>query len=419
MRHKFSKAWITGKKFLRAVFYTILAVLIILNLFVILSGRFYLYKGVAYTYFAGKMSPDIYERDYFYYSTVKLGETINWKRDGQRENVPLGKDEKRFMRSLHTKAFLVFRGDSILFEEYYDTHKANTVSNSFSAAKTVVALLVGIALEEGKIKSMDEPVGHYVPEFMVDDRRNITIRHLLMMSSGLDWEESGKNPLSTNAESYYGSDLYGLVTRQKPIKKPGKTFIYQSGNSQLLAYVVEKATGKTVSQYLEEKIWKKMGAEHDAYWSLDKKDGDEKAFCCLYASARDFGRLGKLILNKGKVGNEQVVPLWYMNEMFQIPPIGTEEGITNQRYGLHIWHYFDGSHNIYYCRGIKGQYVISIPSDDLVIVRLGLERMDNITMPEKKNLFREERQETERMVGHPKDFFTYINIGRRIAASTK
>jgi CubicO group peptidase (beta-lactamase class C family) len=417
MAHKFSKTWFLVRKVLRTFLFMLLALIIILNLFIVLSGRFYLYKGVAYTYFAGKMSPDIYERDYFHYSTVRRGKTIPWKRDTQASHLDLRKGEKRFMHSMHTKAFLVFRGDSVLFEEYFDTHKENTVSNSFSAAKTVVALLVGIALDEGKIKSLDEPVGNYVPEFLEKGRHTITIRHLLMMSSGLDWEESGKNPLSTNAESYYGSDLYALVTRQKRITEPGKTFNYQSGNSQLLAYVVEEATGKSVSEYLEEKIWKRIGAEHDAYWSLDRKGGDEKAFCCLYSSARDFGRLGKLIMNKGKVGKNQIIPLWYMNEMFELPAIATKEGIVNQRYGLHIWHYFDGTDHIYYCRGIKGQYIISIPSKDLVIVRLGLERMDNVDMAKKMSA--QQRTELERMVGHPKDFFTYLNIGRRIAASTK
>lgn len=419
MRPKVSGLGKLTLKVLRSFFYFLLAIILLLNLFIVLSGRFYLYKGIANTYLVGKTGPGIYDLEVFPHTKIKKGKTISWKEVASNERSELSKKEKKFMGSLGTKAFLVFRGDSLLFEKYFDTHARNTVSNSFSAAKTVVALLVGIAVEEGKIKSLDEPVGNYIHEFASDDKKEITIRHLLQMSSGLDWEESAKNPLSENAESYYGTDLYGLVTRQKLVSKPGRTFIYQSGNSQLLGFVVEKATGRTVSEYTQENIWKKIGAEHEAYWSIDKENGDEKAFCCLYATARDFGRLGKLIMNSGQFGTEQVIPRWYMEEMFNVPAISTEEGITNYRYGLHIWQYNGGDTPIYYCRGIKGQYIISIPSENLVIVRLGMERKDNFTLPEEQKLPMEKRKELEKMVGHPKDFFDYVRIGRRMATETR
>ena len=141
-------------------------------------------------------------------------------------------------------------------------------------------MLIGIATEEGLIRSIDESVGNYIPEFKDSELSEITIRHLLLMASGLDWTESGKNPLSNNAESYYGTDLYGLVTRQRKIAKPGKTFIYQSGNSQLLGFIIEKASGKALSEYCSEKLWSQMNMESDAYWSLDKENGAEKAYCC-------------------------------------------------------------------------------------------------------------------------------------------
>jgi CubicO group peptidase (beta-lactamase class C family) len=419
MRSKVSRIGKLTFKVLRSFFYFLLAIVILLNLFIVLSGRFYLYKGIANTYLVGKTGPGIYDLDVFPYTTIAKGKTIAWKEVKPEQTVELSKNEKKYMGSLETKAFLVFRGDSLLFEKYFNTHARNTVSNSFSAAKTVVALLVGIAVEEGHIKSIDEPVGNYIPEFNSDDKKTITIRHLLQMASGLDWEESAKNPLSENAESYYGTDLYGLVTRQKLATQPGRTFIYQSGNSQLLGIIVEKATGKSVTEYTQEKIWKKIGAEHEAFWSLDKDNGDEKAFCCLYATARDFGRLGKMIMNYGKFGSAQIVPKWYMDEMFDVPPISTEEGITNKRYGLHIWHYNAGNSPVYYCRGIKGQYIMSIPSENLVIVRLGMERKDNFALPKDVKVAPERRKEMEKMVGHPKDFFDYLRIGRRIAAETK
>lgn len=407
------------KKALRFFFFFIVGLLILVNLFIVLSGRFYLYKGIRNTYLEGRSGPGIYDLSIFPYSKIhKADETDKWIKAKAYNAYNLSKQEVDFINSIDTKAFLVFKNDSIIFENYYDEHRSSTVSNSFSAAKTVVALLIGIAIEEGKIKSLDEPIGNYLPAYNSNGKEKITIRHLLMMSSGLDWQESGANPLSENAESYYGTDLLGLVNRQKSIEVPGKKFNYQSGNSQLLGFIIEKAIGKSVSEYTQEKIWKRIGTEHEAYWSLDQENGDEKSFCCLYATAKDFGRLGKLILSNGRWKDQQIVPSWFMKEMVQTPALSTEEGIVNMRYGLHIWTYQGDKTPIYYCRGIKGQYIISIPSENLVIVRLGMKRNDNFVIPEDKKGDKAYCKVNNPKVGHPSDFFTFLRLGRKIAAQT-
>lgn len=408
------------KKSLRFLGFFLLAIFITANLFILLSGRFYLYKGISYTYLSGKTGPTIYDLPVFEHSTIKKSKIVKeWRKNPNYNSATIPSSYEKFLEKLETKAFLVFRGDEILFEKYWDGHKINTVSNSFSAAKTVVALLIGAALDEGKIKSIDEKVGTYIPEFNEGGKEKITIRHLLMMAAGLDWEESGKNPLSENAESYYGTDLYGLVTRQQAIEKPGVRFEYQSGDSQLLGYIVEKATREDLSTYAQDKIWSKIGTEHNAYWSLDKKDGDEKAFCCMYATARDFGRLGKLILQKGKWGNQTVISENYMNELFKNPNLTTEEGVPNLRYGLHIWTYLGNpSAPVYYCRGILGQYIISIPSKNLVIVRLGSKRGHNFEIPEKFKNNKAFITKNEAKVGHPIDLFSIISLGEKIEKET-
>ncbi len=400
------------RKIIRFVLFFILAIFISANLFILLSGRTYLYKGLAYTYFSGRTGPSIYELDYFPHTKIKKPkETEEWVEASKFNSQKIPSDYRAWMEELGTKAFLVFKGDEILFESYWDGHSVETVSNSFSAAKTVVALLIGIAHEEGRIKSLDEKVGYYIPEFKSKGKDEITIRHLLMMSSGLDWEESGKNPLSENAASYYGTDLYRLVTSQHSIEKPGVRYNYQSGNSQLLGYIVEKATGRGLSDYAQEKIWSQIGAEHDAYWSMDKKKGDEKAFCCLYSTARDFGRLGKLINQCGKWNDKQVVPSAYMEEMFKNPDLTTDEGVPNLRYGLHIWTFLGHTSPVYYCRGILGQYIISIPEDDVVIVRLGDHRMKEYLIPENKKNDKDFIKKKEAYVGHPMDLMKYISLG--------
>ncbi len=403
-------------KSLKFFLWTVLAILIIVNLLILLSGKLYIYKGVRHTYLVGKMGPGIYDLAIFPKTTIsKASKKSILIIPSDYNSFKLSINDSKLMKDMETKAFLVLRGDTVLFEKYFSEHTQQTISNSFSAAKTVVALLVGIAVEEGKIKSLDEPVGNYITEFKSGGKEKITIRHLLMMSSGLDWEESASNPLSENAESYYGWNLRGLVVNQNAIDVPGKKFNYQSGNSQLLGYILEKATGKSVSVYTQEKIWKVIGAGNDAYWSMDTDAGDEKSFCCLYATALDFARIGLLINQNGKWKSKQVVPEWYMKEMAVPTNITTDEGLPNFRYGLHIWTYPYMNQMISYCRGIKGQYIISIPKENIVIVRLGMKRMDNFVIPESRQNDMKYVNKNKQNVGHPADFFEYIRIGREIA----
>lgn len=405
------------KYYIRLVLLTLLAILILLNAFILLSGRTYIYTGIRHTYLKGRLGPSIYDINVFPHSTIQHAETeFIWKKSHFLNSQTIPEGFEALNQDLQSKAFIIIKDDSVLFEKYWDGHTDHTVSNSFSAAKTVVGLLIGIAIAEGKIGSIDDPVAYYIPEFNDGGKEDITIRHLLLMSSGLEWQESGKNPLSHNAESYFGNDLYGLVTRLRKVGEPGKEFIYQSGNSQLLGFVLKSATGKSVSQYLEEKIWKKIGASHDAYWSLDKENGDEKAFCCLYATPYDFAKIGRLILNNGNWDGEQIIPEEYMIAM-KAPhhEMTTEEGVTNHQYGLHLWRYEGEDNPVDYCRGILGQYIITFPEENMILIRLGSKRMDNYPAPDDPIKRKEELSE----IGHPMDFAKYIKFAHQIVDQTK
>src|SRR6218665_2664066 len=398
------------KKALKIFGWTLLVILISLNLFVVLSGRFYLYKGVYFTYLQGQTSPTIYDKDKFYSAEVKHGEpNMKWK--FQEVGETGFESYIAYAEKWKSASILVAKEDKILFEKYWGEHHPSTVSNSFSSAKTVVSILIGCAVEDGKIKSLDDPVKKYLPQFTGKGKEKITVRHLLMMASGLDWGESGTNPLSENAESYYGSDLWGLVHRQQVERKPGELFLYQSGNSQLLGFILEKATGEDLASYASRKLWQPIGAESDAYWSLDKDKGDEKAFCCLYSTTRDFARIGVLLAHKGEWNGKEIIPRWYYDEMIKNPKLNTEEGIPNTRYGLHVWTYNYKGHEVVYCRGIKGQYIITVPDQHLVIVRTGHKRAPDIEFPEGKKLSAKKRKELLPKIGHPSDLFEYLDFG--------
>ncbi len=181
-------------------------------------------------------------------------------------------------------------------------------------AKSFVSLLIGTAIDEGKIKSVNEPAYKFIPHLNEGKSRELTIRNHLTMSSGSNWDESYSTPMSMTTQAYYGNDLLGLAEKMYVVEQPGKFFSYKSGDTQLLSLIVRNATGKTLDDYATEKLWQPMGAEHDALWCLDKKDGLEKAYCCFNSNARDFARFGRLLLNHGKVGNKQVISEKYITE---------------------------------------------------------------------------------------------------------
>jgi CubicO group peptidase (beta-lactamase class C family) len=408
--------FMTIKKLFKYIAYFLLSVVLIVNLFIVLSGRYYLYSGIAKTYLIGKMGPGIYDLDVFPVNKISKS-TSPKKLQVRQPNISLTSQEESYLNAIDTRAFLIFQDDTLLHEQYWGPHAINEVSNSFSASKTVIGLLIGIAIEEGKIPSVDEPVSTFIPEFETNGRAHLTIRHLLTMSAGFDWQESGKNPLSEAAEGYYGSDLYGLVTRLRIIETPGKKFHYQSGNSQLLGFIIEKATGQTLTAYMQEKIWQPIGASQDAFWSLDKEGGDEKAFCCLYATARDFARLGLLMLHNGMVNGVQIISSSFLSQMIETPRMETDDAVMNMRYGWHIWVYKNQNKPVHYFRGLKGQYIIILPHLNRVIVRLGEKRGEHFKMPSTASDNKLKISNNEEKLGHTIDLFEYLKIADRIVTA--
>ena len=197
------------------------------------------------------------------------------------------------------------------------------------------------------------------------------------MSSGTDWDESYSSPFSTTTEAYYGTDLYKVATGVKGVLLPGVQWRYKSGDTELLGLVLEKATGKNLSEYASEKLWKPLGAEHPALWSLDKKDGREKAYCCFNSNARDFSRIGTLLLHKGNWKGNQLLDTSVIDLYTHPLSIRDENDDTANYYGYQLWRLPDRN-GVFYLRGILGQYVIVIPQKNVVVVRLGETRGEPI-----------------------------------------
>ncbi len=374
---------------LKIVLGVLLGVFILLNVGIMVTGKTYLYKGLANTYLVGRSGPSINEDHIFSSRVVGSRNPDPWPLHSRYERTSLKAAEVDSLRSIGTVSFLIVQHDSLLLEQYWEGYNPDSLTNSFSVAKSIVSILTGIALDEERLQSLDQKVGEFLPSFSKGEKARISLRHLLTMSSGTNWEESGADPFSHNAQAYYGRHLKRLIRSLTVVEPPGQRFNYQSGNTQIMGAVLEKATGMRLSEYAEQKLWQPLEATHDAKWNLDRKNGDEKAFCCYYASVRDFARVGQLYLDSGRWNGEQVVPASYVWESVTPAVLGGKEV---PYYGYFWWLEEYKGREIFYARGILGQYIIVVPSRDMVIVRAGHERKPRNAR------------------SHPKDLYLYLDI---------
>lgn len=267
----------------------------------------------------------------------------------------------------NTVAFLIIQNDSIQYENYFHQKDESSIVPSFSVAKSVTSILIGCAVDDGLIQSVQDPITKYLPELSKNGFDKVTIEHVLQMTSGLNFNESYFNPFGHAASFYYGRNLRKEVSKLKLKQEPGKSFEYTSGNTQLLGMLLEKVlNGKTITEYLQEKLWTPLQMEFDASWSLDReKNGVEKTFCCLNARARDFAKIGRLYLNKGNWNGKQIVSENWVETSTKVE---TSNGSAWQ-YQYQWW--LPTQTGDYMAHGILGQYIYVNPMKNLVIVRLG------------------------------------------------
>jgi CubicO group peptidase (beta-lactamase class C family) len=349
-------------------------IVIVFELVIALSGKLYLNKVFSLTIFSGKMGPDIDELQLFPYNTVEAGSPQPWPVSSKFNQTTLSNAHLQEMEKYKTVSYLVIKHDSLLFEKHWEGYHDSSFANSFSMAKSITGLLIGCAIKDGLIHSIDDPVSLYLDEFKTGDLAKITLKHLLTMSSGLDFKENYASPLAWPAEAYYGPDVNALTLSQAQVATPpGKIWYYKGGDTQLLGMILKKVTGKTTAQYASEKIWRPIGAEHPAYWSLDEK-GMEKVSCCWYSNAKDYARLGKLMIQQGKWNGAQLVDSSFIAEAVTPAALVDVNGKETSQYGYQWWLMEYKGHSIVYARGIKGQYIFAIPDDSMIVVRLGHKR---------------------------------------------
>ena len=268
-------------------------------------------------------------------------------------------------KELKTIAYVIIKNDSIWHESYFDGFNEASKTNSFSMAKSIVTAALGRAITEGKIKSLDQKVSDFYPQYNKGFAAQLTVGDLSSMSSGMDFIEKYYSPFCIVTETYFTDDLEKVMLGLPIIEEPGKRFNYQSGSTELLAMCITKATGEKLTDYVSKNFWQTMGAENDALWQVDKEDGIEKAFCCIASNARDFARFGKLYKQKGNWNGNQILDTVFVEKCI------TPRFKESPEYGYGWWMSNHKNKKIFSMRGHLGQYVITIPEDNLIIVRLG------------------------------------------------
>lgn len=299
--------------------------------------------------------PDINTYKDFPYTTVKHGEsiysfkqsnnpvldTLLVKGDRTRDTASVNLDT--YLRSTKTAAFIVIRNDSVLFENYYNGYERNQLMTVFSISKSVTSLLVGLAVQDGFIKSVHDPITQYIPELLDGDKRfqQLTIEHLLNMRSGLKFKENYSTRFSQMSKFYYGKNQLGQIKKMKFAHNPGDVYEYQSVSTALLGIALEKATGKELGKYLEEKVWIPLGMEFDATWSLDDDTHrSAKAYQGLNVTAIDLAKIGQLYLNGGKWNEKQIIDSAWIKK--STTPDVLNEGYQYQWYSRSYWYTNEG-----------------------------------------------------------------------------
>lgn len=350
-----------------------LAILIgILIIALYITDTDYLIKAVRTIYLQGFTTAYLEDYKKFDNQVIENGTPQPWPNHKNYNAIKETKTLDSINKANGTIAYVIIKNDSVWFENYYDGFNENAQSNSFSMAKSYVSGLLGKAIEQGYIKSLDQPVSDFLPEFSEGLAAKMTIGHLSNMASGTNWDERYYSPFSIVTRAYFDDDLEKVMLSLKMATEPGKSFKYSSGDTQMLAMVIEKATGKKLYDYLTESFWKPLGSENPTLWQVDSENHDlVKAYCCIASNAKDFARFGKLYKDHGKWNGKHILDSTFVAK--SLKPVYADGAV----YGYGWWLKTIRDKHFFMMRGHLGQYVIVEPNDNLILVRLGHSKGDN------------------------------------------
>ncbi|MGB0311421.1 MAG: serine hydrolase domain-containing protein [Schleiferiaceae bacterium] len=341
----------------------VVAIVVVLFLALKYSPYSYLIRGVQGAYLDGHKSAHIYDRSHFDQREMPVLNAVTLPEGSY--TLELSPDTRTALESYDTKGLIVLEKDSVVLEEYWDDHDASTISNSFSTAKTVITLLIQIAIQDGYIDSWDDPITKYIPEYEIPEGvAEPTLRHFSTMTAGMQIKENYNDPFSKTAKLYYGDHSEATALSVPPGKNPaGEVYEYQSAQTQVLTIALSRAVGESVSSFANRELFAKVGFEVPATWHLDRADGLELGFCCLNVSVRDFAKLGQFILHDGKINGQPVVDSAFIAMASQ--------GYKSPYYGHSFWIYPEPHNHVIGFRGMLGQDILIDRPHQRVVMRVG------------------------------------------------
>ena len=360
----------------------LLALLGALALVIQLSGHGYLWRAIAATYLQGHATAHIDDASNFPSRDIAAGTPQPWTPSPHYNRAPLPDELRNYLTHYGSAAFVVVHRGQLLHESYFAPYDANSRTNSFSVAKTITTLQVGLAVQQGYISSFDAPLTEQLPEYARDARgQQATVAQLSSMKAGHDWTENYYLPWNITTDLYFGEHAAELVLSRGFEREPGTEFEYSSGSTQLLGVFLQRALaskspGMTISEHLSESLWKPLGMSRAALYTLDReasKAGIERTYCCIFATARDFAKVGQLLLQDGQWQGRPLLSREFV-ERIRRPDL-------TPYYGHALWMDWQYKHPFYLMQGHQGQYVIVVPSQQLVVVRLGQYRNKAVKGP--------------------------------------
>jgi len=359
-------------KYIKKFFKGLIVLLLLAIALLYITDYDYILKAVRTIYLKGHTTAYLEDYKEFDNRTLTTGAPSPWAIHKDYNSVEETDRLAQTNNEYGSIAYVIIKNDSIWFENYYDNFDKDSKTNSFSMVKSMISAMLGKAIMEGHINSLDQPVSDFFPEFSEGLAAKMTVGDLSSMASGTNWDEAYYSPFSITTRAYFDDNLAKVILGLKVVDEPGQAYKYASGDTQLLAMIIEKATGKTLTNYLSESFWKPLGAENEAFWQLDSENGGlEKAFCCLASNARDFARFGKLYKDFGKWKGKQL-----LDSSFVVKSI-TPRFPESPMYGYGWWLHTFKSKSFFMMRGHLGQYVIVEPDDNIMIIRLGHQDSDD------------------------------------------
>lgn len=275
-----------------------------------------------------------------------------------------------FIEDTKTSALLVVKDDVIKYEKYFYGGDPQTLFSSNSMGKSFVSALMGIAVAEGAVESIGDPIGKYIPEFAGTDLESIPVRACLQMASGIDFDED-TDMSRFSMRTLMGTPSMKVIADHGVQEEPYTHRRYQSINTEILGQIIKNATGRSLAEYMEEKLWKRIGAEQDAYWTLS--NGTELAMGGLSVSLRDYARFARLYLNQGSFLGEQILTKEWVRDSMDVSAAYSRPGANQDVYNAigygYQWWVPEGDRGEFMAIGVYGQWMYADPSRQIIIVK--------------------------------------------------